>query len=68
MTAKINKMCYNIEGNSTLKYDKEVFFPINIVLAKTLKKQDKAKIILIKTKDKDNIAIQKSIDRNKRKK
>lgn len=42
---------YKVSGNSTIEFDGEVIFPINGVLARTLKKDDKIKVVLLKKDD-----------------
>jgi hypothetical protein len=40
---------YPVDGNKAIEYDKEVCCPINAILAKTLKKDEKVKVIYIMT-------------------
>lgn len=42
---------YKVDGNSTIEYDGEVIFPVNSVLAKTVKKGDKVKVVLLSKLD-----------------
>lgn len=42
---------YPVDGNKSIEYDGEVLFPINAVLAKTLKKGERTKIVEFTTKD-----------------
>jgi hypothetical protein len=51
MKERLNAFRYNVSGNSSIEYDGEVIFPINGVLARTLKKNDDVKIVLLKKKD-----------------
>jgi hypothetical protein len=48
--------CYPVEGNRTIEYGKKVRFPINAVLAKSIKSGDELKVILIVTRDENNIS------------
>jgi hypothetical protein len=45
---KITRLKYKVSGNSTIEYNGEVVFPINGVLAKTLKRDDDIKVVLLK--------------------
>ena len=51
MRERLDRFCYKVSGNSTIEYDGEVIFPINGVLARTLKKGDEVKIVLLKKDD-----------------
>lgn len=51
MQSNINKFCYAVSGNSRIAYDGEVAYPINSVLAKVLKKDEKVKVVLLKKQD-----------------
>lgn len=51
MKKTLNKMCYKVDGNSELAYEKEVIFPVNAVLARTLRKEDEVKVILVSKVD-----------------
>jgi hypothetical protein len=51
MTQKQKAFIYKAEGNSLLQYNGKVVFPVNSVLAATLKKDDEVTIILLKTED-----------------
>jgi len=53
MKGRLNVLCYNVSGNSTIEYDGEVIFPINGVLARTLRKDDDVKVVLLKKEDID---------------
>jgi hypothetical protein len=46
---KVYKVLYPVEGNKAIEYDKKVCCPVNAVLAKTLKKDEKVKVIYIST-------------------
>jgi len=59
MKERLDAFCYNVSGNSTIEYDGKVIFPINSILARTLKKDDDVKIILLKKED-----IEGNSDRN----
>lgn len=51
MKKELNKFRYNGDGNDTIEYDGEVIFPVNLVLAKTMKKGDKVKVVLLSKDD-----------------
>lgn len=51
MKKELNKFRYNVDGNDTIEYDGEVIFPVNLVLAKTMKKGDKVKVVLLSKDD-----------------
>lgn len=51
MKDKLDRQRYKVSGNSTIEFDGEVAFPINGVLARTLKKGDDVKVILLKKDD-----------------
>jgi len=53
MKERLNALCYKVSGNSTIEYNGEVIFPINGVLACTLKKDDDVKVVLLKKEDID---------------
>ena len=44
---KLIKHQYKVDGNSTIEYDGEVIFPVNSVLARTMEKGDKVKVVLL---------------------
>ena len=46
---KVYPMVYPVAGNKAIEYDKQVRCPINAILAKTLKKGEKVKVIYIMT-------------------
>ena len=46
---QVNAIQYPVEGNKAIEYDKPVRYAINGVLAKTLKKDEQVKVILILT-------------------
>lgn len=50
MADDMHKRHYPVDGNSFIEYDGEVFYAINAVLAKTLKREDDIKVILLETK------------------
>jgi len=52
MKDKPDAMRYTQTGNVKSTYSKPVIFPINAVLAETLKKNDEVKVILLRTIDK----------------
>jgi len=51
MKERLDRFRYKVSGNSTIEYDGEVIFPINGVLARTLKKGDEVKVVLLKKED-----------------
>jgi len=53
MKERLNALRYKVCGNSTIEYDGKVIFPINGVLARTLKKDDDVKVVLLKKEDID---------------
>jgi hypothetical protein len=59
MKERLDSFRYKVSGNSTIKFDGEVIFPINGVLAKTLDKNDAVKVVLLKKDD-----IHNNSDRN----
>lgn len=42
---------YKADGNVTIEYDGEVIFPVNAVLAKTIKQGEKVKVVLLSKMD-----------------
>jgi hypothetical protein len=61
MKKEISCLHYPVVGNNLIEYDRNVFFPVNAVLAKTLQKGEQGKIIFLSTSggkenySKDNI-------------
>jgi hypothetical protein len=53
MKGRLDRFCYKVNGNTTIEYNGEVIFPINGVLARTLKKDDAVKVVLLKKEDLD---------------
>lgn len=51
MKENVDCFRYEVKGNSTIEYEGEVIFPINGVLARTLKKGDDLKVVLLKKED-----------------
>lgn len=51
MKRDLHKFTYKVDGNSTIEYDGEVIFPVNSVLAKTMKKGESFKVVLLKKLD-----------------
>lgn len=49
MKKNVTPLHYPVAGNSTIEYEGNVLFPVNAVLAKTLQKQEKAKILFLST-------------------
>lgn len=54
MKKDLHAFCYAAEGNSTIQYDGQVIFPVNSVLAKTLRKDERVKVILLSKDDPEN--------------
>ena len=52
MKKNMNAMVYADTGNTNCNYSKEVMFPINAILAESLKKDDEVRVILLRTQDK----------------
>ena len=52
MKKNMNAMVYAGTGNTNSNYSKEVMFPINAILAESLKKNDDVRVILLRTLDK----------------
>lgn len=53
MKKELFKLHYPVDGNKNLEYAGEVIFPISAVLARTLKKDDDVKIVLLSKTDVD---------------
>lgn len=51
MKEKLTKFSYKVSGDSSIAYDKEVYFPVNGVLARKLTGEDKVKVVLLKKED-----------------
>ena len=51
MKKELHGFKYKIDGNKTIEYDGEVVFPVNSVLAKTMKKGEKVKVVLLAKED-----------------
>ena len=49
--SEVYAMHYKVAGNSTIEYEGAVRFPVNAVLARTLKEADEVKIVLLKKDD-----------------
>ena len=47
MKKELNGFRYKVDGNDTIEYEGEVIFPVNSVLARTMKKGDKIKVVLL---------------------
>lgn len=54
MKKNMNAMAYAGTGNTNCNYTKPIMFPINAVLAESLKKGDEVRVILLRTLDKDS--------------
>lgn len=50
MADAMNKRIYPVDGNAFIEYEKDVYYAINGVLAKTLKENDDVKVVLLETK------------------
>lgn len=53
MKKELNAFRYRSEGNSLIEYDEEVIFPVNAVLAKSMEKGEKVKVVLLSKIDKE---------------
>ena len=53
MKKSMNAMVYAGTGNTNCNYSEKIMYPINAVLAETLKKNDEVRVILLRTKDKN---------------
>lgn len=53
MKMQLFELQYCVDGNKALQYDGKVSFPINAVLARTLKKDDDVKVVLLSKIDLD---------------
>ena len=51
MKKKLYAFRYRSSGNAEIDYDKEVVFPVNCVLAKTMKKGERVKVVLLAKED-----------------
>lgn len=51
MKKELHAFNYKTDGNVTIEYDGEVFFSVNAVLAKTMKKGEKVKVVLLSKVD-----------------
>ena len=51
MKKELHSFNYKVDGNKTIEYEGEVVFPVNAVLAKTMQKGEKVKIVLLSKKD-----------------
>ena len=51
MKKELHSVNYKVDGNKTIEYDGEIIFPVNSVLAKTMQKGEKVKIVLLSKKD-----------------
>jgi hypothetical protein len=49
MKAGVDRHHYPVNGNKSIEYEGAVSFPINAVLAKTLKKGEKGTVIFLET-------------------
>ena len=52
MKKYMNTMIYAGSGNTNISYKEPVYYPINAILAETLKKDDEVRVILLRTLDK----------------
>jgi len=66
MKKNVSSLFYPVVGNNLIEYNGEVYFPVNAVLAKTLKKGEKGKVLFLSTSggaenySKDNIELFKA--------
>lgn len=51
MKKELHSFNYKADGNKTIEYDGEVVFPVNSVLAKTMKKGEKVKVVILAKED-----------------
>ena len=51
MKKELHSLNYKVDGNKTIEYEGKVVFPVNAVLAKTMQKGEKVKIVLLSKKD-----------------
>lgn len=51
MKKQLHAFKYKVEGNVSIEYEGEVVFPVNSVLAKTMKKGEKIKVVLLSKVD-----------------
>ena len=51
MKRELNAFRYRTEGNITIEYDGEVIFPVNSVLARTMQRGEKVKVVLLSKED-----------------
>ena len=51
MKKELHCFKYKVDGNATIEYDGETIFPVNSVLAKTMKKGEKVKVVLLSKVD-----------------
>jgi hypothetical protein len=49
MKSEVYRHYYPVNGNKTIEYEGEVLFPVNAVLAKTLKKDEEGKVVFLST-------------------
>lgn len=62
MKKELKAFQYQSEGNTLIEYDEKVVFPVNAVLAKSMKKGEKVKVVLLSKADKDgNCAVNAGI-------
>ncbi len=51
MKKELHGFVYKVDGNASIEYDGEVIFPVNCVLAKSMKKREKVKVVLLSKVD-----------------
>ena len=51
MKKELHGFKYKVDGNATIEYDGATIFPVNSVLAKTMKKGEKVKVVLLSKVD-----------------
>lgn len=57
MADDMHKRHYPVEGNSFIEYPGEIYYAINAVMAKTMKKDDDIKVVLLETKAGDKAGL-----------
>ena len=65
MKKDISLFHYPVVGNSIIEYEKEVFFPVNAVLAKILQKGERGKVLFLSTSGGDENYSRENIEKFK---
>ena len=50
MADNMSKRHYPVDGNTFIEYSGELYYAINAVLARTMKKDDEIKVVLLETR------------------